>query len=117
MQVLARVVGECVADLVEAQPELGQSADAGQLDGVAQAVRAVAVGLPSGFGQQADAVVVPHGAGGDAGDRGEFSDTHALSRNVVAATRSSMGSGLGRAPKRVRGARRGPAGGYGRDEP
>lgn len=63
VQVLTGVVGEGVADLVQAQAKLGQPAYAGQLDGVAQAVLAVAVGLPLGLGQQADAVVVPHRAG------------------------------------------------------
>jgi hypothetical protein len=58
-----------------AQAEFGEPAHPRQLDGVPQGILATAVRLPHGLGQQADAVVAPHRAGGDAGDRGELSDT------------------------------------------
>jgi hypothetical protein len=73
-EILAGVVRQHVSHFVQAQPELGQSADAGQFDGVAQRVLAVSVGLARRLGPQPDAVVVPHCPGGDADGAGELSD-------------------------------------------
>lgn len=67
------VAGQRVAHIVQAQAQLGETPDAGQLDGVPQRVLAVAIRLARGLGQQADAVVVPDGPGADANEVGEFS--------------------------------------------
>lgn len=80
------VVREDVAHLVEAQPQLGEPAHAGQQDGVAHAVRAVASPsyrwevppAPLRLREQPDVVVVPDGPGGDPDQRGDLSDPHGV---------------------------------------
>jgi hypothetical protein len=88
-EVPAGVAGQRVAHLVQAQAQLSQAPDTGQLDGVPQRVLAVAVGLARGLGQQANAVVVPDGPGTYADQAGQFSDPHATRKHLDAATRSN----------------------------
>jgi hypothetical protein len=87
-QFAALVVREDVTHLVEAEAELGQTPDAGEQDGVPDAVLAVAVAPPYGFGQQPEMVVVPHGPRGDPDEGGDLADSHGFSRNPDVAARS-----------------------------
>lgn len=88
-EIAPRVVREHVPHLGEPQPQLGQPPDPGEHDGVPQRVFPVAVGATLGLRQQPEMVVMPHRPRGDTDGDGEFSDPHALSRNVDAAARSS----------------------------
>ncbi len=87
------VLRKDVADLGEAEPQLGQPPDPGERDGVPQPVVAVAVGAPLGLGQQPEMVVVPHGPRRDTDGDGKLSDPHAPSRNVDVAAGSSVSGG------------------------
>ena len=87
-QFAALIVRENVTHFVETEPQLGQPPDPGEQDGVPDAVLAIPVAPPYGFGQQPELVVVPHGPRGDPDEGGDLADSHGFSRNPDVATRS-----------------------------
>ncbi len=88
-QIPASIAGQRVTHFVQAQAQLREAPNPGQLNGVPQRVLTVAVGLARGLGQQPHMVVVPDGPGTDADKVSEFSDPHATRKHLNATTRSN----------------------------